>query len=131
VKNSLIISLFCILSCLPLQHFGQDLGAGDDAKVKQLVERHKSVNNDKQSMPGHRIQIYYGSNRQEAVMLKATFLQEYPEQSVYLIYQQPNFKVRIGDFKSKFEAEACFKTIKDNYPAAFIVPDNIRLPELK
>lgn len=129
---NIVYSIFTafLLFCLPLQHFGQSNVISDDAKVQQLIERHKSANKDKQSMPGYRIQIYSGSNRQEAVMLRATYVQEHPDQSVYLIYQQPNFKVRTGDFKSKLEAEAFFMTIKDTYPAAFIVPDNIKLPDL-
>ncbi|NNM15873.1 MAG: SPOR domain-containing protein, partial [Bacteroidia bacterium] len=110
-----------LLCCLPSVHYGQVSGHDDDAKVRELVERHKSVNNDKQSIPGYRIQLYYGSDRQKAIMLKAEFLRNYPENNVYLIYQQPNFKVRTGDFKTKFEADRFFRTIKDDYPACFIV----------
>lgn len=129
--KSIAFSMLCImLCCLPLLHYGQNSSMSDDQKVKQLVERHKSVNADKKSMPGYRIQLYYGSDRQEAILLKADFLRKFPETSVYLIYQQPNFKVRTGDFKTKFEADRFFKTIKDDYPACFIVPDNISLPEI-
>lgn len=130
MKCTAMLFIFILLCCLPSVHYGQDSGYEDDAKVRQLVERHKSVSNDKKSMPGYRIQLYYGSDRQKAIMLKAEFLRDYPENNVYLIYQQPNFKVRMGDFKNKFEADRFFKTIKDDYPACFIVPDNINLPEL-
>lgn len=123
--------LFCTtLCCIPTLHYGQNIGISDDEKVQQLVERHKTVNADKKSMQGYRIQLYYGANRKEAIMLKAIFLREYPETDVYLIYQQPNFKVRMGDFKTKFDADRFFKKIKDDYPACFIVPDNINLPDI-
>ncbi|MBT8195030.1 MAG: hypothetical protein KJO64_01280, partial [Bacteroidia bacterium] len=84
--NYMVACGFCVLLCyLPNVHYGQDSGYDDDAKVRQLVERHKSVSNDKKSMPGYRIQLYYGSDRQKAIMLKAEFLRNYPENNVYLI----------------------------------------------
>ena len=130
-SKTAVFFLFCTtLCCIPILHYGQNIGISDDEKVRQLVERHKSVNKDKKSTPGYRIQLYFGSNRKEAILLKAGFKGKYPEYEVYLIYQQPNFKVRIGDFKSKFDADRFFKTIKDDYPACFIVPDQIRLPKI-
>ena len=81
------------------------------------------------SMPGYRVQIHYGNNRTKATEIKAEFLLTHPDISAYLIYQQPNFKVRLGDFKTRLQAQELLDKIIDDYPASFIVRDEVRLPE--
>ena len=81
-------------------------------------------------MPGYRIQIYFGSERKGALDAKTKFLQAYPETEVYLIYQQPYFKVRAGDFRDRFEAHALYKKLLTEFDKVFIVPDKINLPKL-
>ena len=48
----------------------------------------------------------------------------------YMLFQTPNFKVRIGDFRNKSEALKTKAQIASKYPNAFIVKDNIRYPEI-
>jgi hypothetical protein len=47
-----------------------------------------------------------------------------------MLFQTPNFKVRIGDFRNKSEALKTKAYIASKYPNAFIVKDNIQFPEL-
>jgi hypothetical protein len=53
-----------------------------------------------------------------------------PEAEVYLIYQQPYFKVRVGDYRTKLEAEAVYRQLLHEFDKLFIVPDKINLPKL-
>jgi hypothetical protein len=57
-------------------------------------------------------------------------LQLYPEADAYLIYQQPNFRVRVGDFRNRMEAHALYKKMLEEFPEVIIVPDKINLPKL-
>ena len=82
------------------------------------------------SMPGYRIQIYFGNDRNKAQELRSEFQTYFPESPAYLIYQQPNFKVRIGDFRTRIEAAGYLKKMAGHYSNAFIVPDEVKLPEL-
>ena len=100
-----------------------------DSLIHQLVNRHIAINQAKRSMPGYRIQIYFGQNRTKANEVKTDFLQLFPKTGAYLVYQQPNFKIRVGDFSTRLEALKFLKEIQSLYAAAFIVKDEVKLPE--
>jgi hypothetical protein len=102
-----------------------------DARVDELIKKQKEVNLQKQTIQGYRIQIYFGVSRQKASELKAEFNGRHPEVNSYLSYQQPNFKVRVGDFRTRLEAQKFLKDIQGMYATSFIVQDDIRIPLLK
>jgi len=102
-----------------------------DPKLVELIDKQKQENLEKQSIPGYRIQIYFGGNRQKAAEIKVEFSSRYPEVSAYLTYQQPNYKVRVGDYRSRFEAKKLLSELEGQYPTTFVVPDDVRLPPLK
>lgn len=82
-------------------------------------------------MPGYRVQIYYGSQRAKATEVRTEFIKKFPGIAPYLIYQQPNFKVRLGDFKTRLEAQVLLEQVTLDFPAAFVVKDEVKLPEIK
>lgn len=102
-----------------------------DSLINNLVAKHVSINEKKLSMPGYRVQIYFGAKRDKATEIKTGFNQAYPEIPAYLSYQQPNFKVRVGDCKTRLEATKILESIKGVYDVAFIVKDDVKLPDVK
>jgi hypothetical protein len=78
---------------------------------------------------GYRVQIYSGSNRSAAFNAQAKFNKEFPEMRTYIIYREPNFKVRAGDFRSRIEAERMKEELKSLFPAMFIVSEKINPPK--
>ena len=102
-----------------------------DARFDELVIKQKDQNLINQTIHGYRIQIYFGVNRQKASEIKLSFSSQYPDMSAYLSYQQPNFKIRIGDFLNRYEAQKFLKEIDGLFPTSFIVPDDVKLPPLK
>ena len=102
-----------------------------DSRFDELVNKQKIQNQINQSMHGYRIQIYFGGIRQKASEVKLDFNSRFPDIQAYLSYQQPNFKVRIGDYRNRFEAQKFLKEIEGLYPTSFIVPDDVKLPPLK
>ncbi len=77
---------------------------------------------------GYRIQIYSGSSqkaKQRALQLISNFRLQYPDIEPYLKYKEPNFKVRVGDFRTKSEALRAMQDIKKKYNNTFIVLDVI------
>ncbi len=102
-----------------------------DAWVDDLIKKQKEINLQKQTIPGYRIQIYFGAIRQKALEAKADFASKHPNITTYLSYQQPNFKVRAGDFRTRLEAQKLLKEIQGWYSTSFIVQDDIRIPALK
>jgi hypothetical protein len=98
--------------------------------VDTLIERNIEENKTANGIQGYRVQIFFGSERKAAHDAKTKFLQMMPEEEVYLIYQQPYFKVRVGDYRTKLEAEAVYRKLMQDFEKVFIIPDKINLPKL-
>ena len=51
--------------------------------------------------------------------------EKFIEDSVYFYFETPNYKVRIGKYKSKLDAEKKLKILREEFKSAFIfIPDN-------
>jgi hypothetical protein len=101
-----------------------------DARILKLQKKYIELNQLKQSSSGFRIQIHFGNEREKAKEIKTKFLKEFPEIPAYDSYQSPNFRVRVGDYRSKLEATKYLKQISILFPSSFIVNDNIKYPKL-
>lgn len=109
------------------------LGISQDPQMENLVGMHIRKNEAHRGISGFRVEIFFSSAldaRQRALNTKASFMKDYPGIPVYVIYLSPDFKVRVGDFRSKNEALALMKMIQARFPKAFIVPDTIEYPSL-
>lgn len=98
-----------------------------DVAVNDMVSRHVELNNRVKTMPGFRVQIasFSGINsKTSAFSLRERFMTDYPTVQAYIIYDEPNFKVKVGDFRSRLEAYAFLQEIKEVYKG-YIIKDNI------
>jgi len=82
-----------------------------------------------ESATGYRVQIYFGSSRQAAYDAQAKFSNEYQEYHTYITYSEPNFRVRVGDFKARMEAERLLKDLSATFTTLFIVSEKITQPK--
>ena len=94
-----------------------------DAILDTIAMHNKSI----KFTNGFRIQIYVGSDRKSADDAKIYTYQKYPEIFPYLSFQQPIYKVKIGDFLNRMDAERYFSDIKELYPSAMILPDRVEI----
>lgn len=101
-----------------------------DKGVEELIEKYKKNNYSNPGVEGYRVQIFTGAgndSKDKAEKSLQEFLASFPEEVAYLTYQQPNFKVRCGDFRTKSEARKLMKKISYQYPGSYIVKDNIKV----
>jgi hypothetical protein len=111
----------------------QKLPVSQDARIDTLLQRHIKVNKRTNGTEGFRLEIFFSSGnraREEAMNVKTEFLKKYPDEHAYMIFQSPDFKVRVGNFRTKSEALSLQQRIRKNYPNAFIVKDMIQFPKL-
>ncbi|MCK9613221.1 MAG: SPOR domain-containing protein [Bacteroidales bacterium] len=104
----------------------------EDPRIVSLVEKHKYLN-QKQKISGWRVQIFFESgnnSKKRAHDKKGIFMAMFPEQGVYLMFQSPYYKVRVGDFRTRMDAEGFKQKLLDEFPDAFVVKDEINFPEL-
>ena len=114
-----------------LRHFAADSNIIQDKRVNELILKHILINEaKKEKMRGYRVQIHFGPEKSKALDVKAKYTMEYANSKAYLDYQQPYFKIRVGDFRTKLEAYKLQQEIIGDFPGAFIVQDDIELPAL-
>ena len=112
---------------------GGELKVYQDPRVDTLLSRYVQINEMHPVIEGWRIEIFFEAgnySKKQAMEAKADFVKKYTEVPSYLIFQQPYYKVRVGDFRTKMEAERFLHQIEFEYPQAFVVMDEINFPRL-
>lgn len=82
------------------------------------------------AMEGYRVQLFFGG-RKEAQDARVEFLRKHPDTGAYISYLAPNFRLRVGDFRSRIESEEFKNEIARDFPGSYIVKDHIELPPLR
>lgn len=111
---------------------------GDNADVKvyqskavlDTLQNH-IVSNASRKISGYRVRIFFDnrqSSRTESEAAEKKFTALHPGYPAYRSYANPYFKVTVGDFRTKSEAMELLEVIKPEFPAAFIVKENIEYP---
>lgn len=129
---SIFIFAFSLCSFLHAQNTPSDTGKVElvqEYKIMELVNKHVEVNS-KAAIKGYRIKIHFGSDKNKAREVKAKFISKFPDITAYEKYDQPNFNIRVGDFRTKLEAYKVLKEIQAEFPSSFLVQDEIELPKL-
>lgn len=110
------------------------LDINQDPRLEKMMKWHIENNKKRDGMEGFRVEIFFSSAlnaKEQALNKKKEFLSKYPDYDVHVKFTAPNFRVRVGDFRTKNEALKLHKQIQNDYPGAFIVPDIIDFPLLK
>jgi hypothetical protein len=77
-------------------------------------------------VPGFRIQVFSSSGVDEANLMKSITMEKFTNDSVYVVYDAPVYKIRVGDFVNRYEANQRLPDFADKgYRDAWIVPDRI------
>ena len=105
----------------------QDSQLQTQLKVKQLVDKKAEYHHlTGGEQDGYRIKIHFGADRDKAKAVRSKFAARFPEYDTHEDYQQPNFVVLVGDFKTKLEAFESLKKIQGEFPNSFIVKGKIK-----
>lgn len=89
------------------------------------------VNSPIVSQMGYRVQVFYGSDRKTAFAEQARFKAAYPKLRTYITYKEPNYYLRVGDFRTRLEAQRLQNELKPNFPTLFIFREKINAPDLE
>ena len=103
-----------------------------DLLSNKKAEINKKANLARTPVKGFRLQIMNTTSRSEALDAKAKMLALYPEHKLYLSYQAPYFKLRMGNFKEQAEAAAFKKEINNLFPKGItVIPSQIEYKPAK
>lgn len=119
--------------------YKQDLGQGfiniyQDTLMEQLVLKKIELDKSRLGTRGFRIRIYSNNiqnARNESLEIVEEFQSKFSGIGIYREYDNPYFKVYVGDYRFKDDALKDLKIIKRKYPDAFIIQDFINFPKLE
>ncbi len=100
--------------------------------VARAMSAHIAANADKK-MTGYRVRIFFDNQqtaRAKSESVASAFRAQHPGVGVYREYENPYFKVTVGDFRTKSDARKFLNSIKGAYPSGFIVREKINYPIL-
>jgi hypothetical protein len=129
--------VLCLLAAFPMLCSAQDTTTvvnkyalvKEDVKIPQLAAKYDEYNRNKEFADGYRIQIMYTDIRSEAYKNKGQMYKDFPDLKSYVEYEEPSFKLRIGDFKTRLEATYYLQQVVPLYSGAFIVKDKIKIKQ--
>ena len=139
MKTLLIAILF-----ISIKSFGQDtipvrpadtnsITIHKDPRIDLLVKKQAQINEEtsresRRMGKGYRLLVVNTNKRDEAVAAKTKVYTYFPELKSYLIYQSPFYKLKVGNFKERKEAEEYLDRLKKYFPqGVFIMNDTIEL----
>lgn len=104
-----------------------------DARIDILLDKYKEICEYEGTIDGFRVQIFFDAgnhSQSSANNARTEFLRSFPDTDIYIIFEAPYYKVRVGDFRTRIEAYNFFLSIQNQYPNAFIVRDKISYPRI-
>ncbi|MBZ9729576.1 SPOR domain-containing protein [Salegentibacter sp. JZCK2] len=117
--NKLLLS--CFLSGFTFLNLSAQEGRiniSEDHKISKLLELKSEMSKDNEIEDRFKIQLFYGNNGEANDVIKdyrSKF--EYPS---LIAYEAPNYKVWVGSFRNRLEADRALLKIKESFPSAFI-----------
>ncbi|NQX86094.1 MAG: SPOR domain-containing protein [Flavobacteriaceae bacterium] len=110
---SILITFTTYISCHAQEG---SVTVNQDHEIKQLLALKKDLNTSKLN---YKIQIFNGSHS-GALKAKSDFEKLFTEWDIDLQYETPNYKIWIGDFRTRLEADRALVKVKKEIPNAFI-----------
>ncbi|MBC2843514.1 SPOR domain-containing protein [Winogradskyella flava] len=109
-----IVALFLSFSLFAQQG---EVNVEQDSDIDRLLEYKKDI---KKTTKVYRIQVYQSVDPDKAQREKSNFLNAYSQWPVETVWNTPNYKVWVGNFATRLEADRALAKIKKNYMNAII-----------
>jgi len=136
MNYSTLFSLIILLLTAGIANAQEDTGIilHKDSRIEVLLKKQADINKvagfktSNGQYKGYRIMVLNSTDRELAYKTKGQLLSRFPDQAVYMSYQAPFFKLKVGDFIKKEDAEDMRKRLSSMMPkGVFVVPDVIKV----
>ena len=119
------ILVFYFLFQLSLNCYSQQdlVTLSQDANFEQLMNEKRKINSSITINDRFKIQIFNGDSENSKKQLMA-FKKEFTALDCTIIFSTPLYKVWVGNFKTRIEAERTLLDIKKKFPNSFLVKPN-------
>ena len=117
-KSKFIMCVFLVVFLTTNFTYSQSKKS-ENTLIKELISKKRSFN--KEYSYGFRIQLYNGLETVARKTMKK-FKIDFPEIKTYLVYRQPEWKIQVGFYKTKLEADRALLDLKRKYGSAIVIP---------
>lgn len=96
------------------------------AKLDSLISLSHKIESAQTTLNGYRVQVYSGSgqkSKEEAKAAQAKLQSSFPNEKIYIDYNAPFWRVRIGDFRFRSEALPLLSKVKAQFAGSYTVRD--------
>jgi len=96
-------------------------------KLDTVLDSIDQFNRSKQFIDGFTIQIYAGLKREDALNAKKNLASSLPDLQSEVVYAQPNFRVKVGKYYTRLDAQRDYVAVKKYFPTAIVIPDKVAI----
>jgi len=89
-----------------------------NAQVEQRLRDQAYTNQNVKYAQGYRILAYVGLEKEQAMAIRRAVISRYPEETDYLTFKQPIFRLWVGDYLTRLDAEQALLRIRALAPKA-------------
>lgn len=114
------IAVWSILFCVSFSFGQSQLSPSKLDTVKALLKEKHKLESNYELKSAYKLQIYSGS-LEEAEKIQDKFSEEYSDMASKITYQTPYYKIWVGSYRNRIQADRAFDQIKSDYPNALII----------
>jgi len=119
-SKRVFLTLAMLTLAYNIQAQEQNLTLNQDPKFDQLLSDKRKINTSISTNDTYKIQIYSGKS-EDAKKTLSDFKREYSAVDGTIIFNTPNYKVIVGNFKTRIEAERYLAEIKKRFKSVFLI----------
>lgn len=120
IKKIFLSSLLLVVLTHEAKAQDKNISVSQDPKFEQLLNEKRKINSSLTVNDSYKIQIYTGGS-ENAKKTLSEFKQEFKDIDATIVFNTPNYKVWVGNFKTRIEAERNLTNIKDRYKNVLLI----------
>jgi hypothetical protein len=122
-SKAIFLSTIVFLICQKTYSQDGKVTVDQDPKFEQLLNEKRKINSSITINDRYKIQIFNGDSENSKKTL-IEFKKEHKILDATIVFSTPMYKVWVGNFKTRIEAEKNLQLLKKRYPAAFLIKPN-------
>jgi hypothetical protein len=101
-----------------------------NAQMEQRLRDQAYTNQNVKYTSGYRIKAYSGFERDQAMSVRRQVIARYPDETDYITFKQPVYRLYIGDYTTKLEAARGLARVRQFVPKAELEPMQVLLNKI-
>ena len=98
-----------------------------NAQVEQRLRDQAYTNLNVKYAAGYRVRAYLGLERDQVMAIRRQIIGRYPDETDYITFKQPVYRLYVGDYLTKLEAARGLARVRQFVPKAELEPMQVLL----